>query len=134
MHIDQYKTEESEYQYKYNDVHYRDAKDLMCSCFLNFCGCGLPESAMDLVMNCLKLIDDHHTAMTRDEWKEHYKTWCAEVEKVLPGDGLQYFMWYWLDAMGLTEHGSSVPGWLTEKGKWVLSDLQEIKAQRTEEE
>ena len=30
-----------------------------------------------------------------------------------------------LDEKGLTEHGSCIPGWLTEKGKHLLDDLNE---------
>lgn len=34
----------------------------------------------------------------------------------------------WMDDLGLTEHGSSVPGWLTEKGEsfLLLADMLEV--------
>jgi len=36
---------------------------------------------------------------------------------------LMYFMWYWFDKEELTEHGGSVPGWLTKKGLGMLNKL-----------
>lgn len=42
-------------------------------------------------------------------------------------------MWYWLDNKGYTEHGGSVPGWLTEEGWKLLEDLEELMAEAAPE-
>lgn len=66
------------------------------------CGCGSPEAWAQFLLNVLS-----DPSQTRGM-----------------DDGLRYFVLYTLDAMGLTEHGSSVDGWwLTEKGREVQSAL-----------
>lgn len=47
------------------------------------------------------------------------------IARVLPSDGVRYFVLYLLDHWDLTEHGGSVGGsWLSEKGRDVLAVLR----------
>lgn len=77
-----------------------------------FCGCGSPESALEAlhkILRCLPLYE-------RDNQEA--------FEKLVPDDGVQYFILYVLDEMKLTEHGGSVGGcWLDDRGKDLLGAL-----------
>jgi len=75
--------------------------------YLGFCGCGDPTSAMILIRDILNSIKEGGTDQT-----------------LFPSDGLYYFMLYWLDDKGFTEHGTSIHGcWLTDLGKEILNDI-----------
>jgi hypothetical protein len=82
-----------------------------------FCGCGSPETVVKLVRDALAAIK----ARSDGEFKEDYL-----VPVLGPLDSpTRLFFLYWLDAVGLTEHGGSVYGsWLTDKGKQVLELLR----------
>lgn len=52
---------------------------------------------------------------------------CADVDDDHFGnEASAQFFFYWADRAGLTEHGTAIPGWLTEKGETVLAELEEI--------
>lgn len=97
---------------------------------LGFCGCGCREAALELVLEVLELI-----SMKRPSGYEAGRAWYREVykpaeDKAFSGAqaGLRYFVWYTLDDKEITEHGGSVPGWLTHKGMSLLADLRSLKA------
>jgi len=80
---------------------------------LNFCGCGNPDTQMQFLRDVLRAINRRSEGNT---WKEDTK----KIEALLPGALGQFYL-YWLDSMGITEHGGSIGGdWLTEKGKELL--------------
>lgn len=82
-----------------------------------FCGCGVPQAAITTIHECLKRIK-YHTDDTQYS-KEGYENLNA-----YPTDeGSRYIIWYLLDAKGFTEHGGSVPGWLTPEGYDLLKKL-----------
>lgn len=79
---------------------------------LRFCGCGLPEDALDVVRSVL----EHFADKDRD--------WRIEWGADLP-DGVQVLVLYTVDGAGLLEHGGSVYGsWLTPAGERFLAVLQ----------
>jgi hypothetical protein len=94
---------------------------------LGFCGCGDPEAALAYVRSALRLIVGLH----RDDptpWDEKYRRYREHAHTLFHGDrGTELFMWYFLDDKGLTEHGTSVPGWLTPLGNDVLEDLESFE-------
>jgi hypothetical protein len=68
------------------------------------CGCGNPEEGVALIHEVLKLHPpyDHR----------------AELEAILPSDGIQMVVLGLIDDVGLNEHGGSIGGsWLTPLGE-----------------
>lgn len=109
--------------YEYDGVWYEDEENLLVSGFCNFCGCGRPEESLDYVYKALQ-----HVQNLQDKvWKnlDTYDNWSKQEKKLFPIKGSAYFMYYWLDNMEFTEHGGSVPGWLTSKGKELLELIEE---------
>lgn len=124
MHIDKFKREDG--YFTEDNVHYEDAESLIQIEMLGFCGCGNPDDAAEYVRKVLQNIQD------RDKVSKGitFDDWWKQVNELFPINGSAYFMWYFLDSKGFTEHGNSVPGWLTEKGKQLLEDLTEIATQK----
>lgn len=117
MHIDKYLQPDGYYILD-NDLHCGTATSAIVEYYeLGFCGCGDNESALIYLKDCLELIK----LKTNDNLS--YQDWKIKVAEVIPTEGSQYFMWYYLDSKGLTEHGGSVPGWLDIKGTQLLEDL-----------
>lgn len=116
LYIDKFKREDG--YYNKDDCYYEDAESYIGTEILGFCGCGRPQTAMEYVRASLQNVSDKRN-MTYDEW-------AAEKKKLFTSDGQEYFMWYFLDNKGLTEHGGSVPGWLTVDGEELLHDLTEL--------
>jgi hypothetical protein len=130
MTIDRYLTESGEYMK--DDVWYPDEESILIAEYnLGFCGCGLPEAALMFLLLNLEYIDFRMIGPDSFKDKEGSNAHWAKVNEIesdiYPQYGSNYFVWYYLDNKGLTEHGGSVPGWLSEKGKLLLSDLREFK-------
>ena len=121
MHIDSYKNYIGDYVMPNGDVC-GNAEAALTS-LLGFCDCGAPDSAMKYVRDALQLVDDRKKKLWEGEIT--YEQWREYVGAVLQSEGAEYFMWYWLNEKGFTEHGVSVPGWLTPDGEEMLSDLNE---------
>lgn len=119
MHIDKFKTDSG--YIDSSGCAYDDAESFIASAILGFCGCGDNLSALHYVRSALQLIQDLKTKVWANEIT--YDTWRVSVSEVFNSTGAEYFMWYFLDDKQLTEHGGSVPGWLTKKGQELLSDL-----------
>lgn len=123
MNIDKYKNEDG-IGYTYKDCYHKDAESLILCGILDFCGCGMPDEALEFIRQALQLVYDlkskvHTDQITFEEWK-------AQARLLFKSDGGEYFTWYVLDQKEFIEHGSAVPGWLTEKGLELLSDLNEL--------
>jgi len=101
-------------------VYHSTPQDFICS-QLNFCGCGTPNAALRHVRDALREIRDW--SAERKDWPEH----VARCRAIYGSDGAEYFMYYFLDHHELTEHGGAVPGWLSEKGKQLLVDLDGLE-------
>jgi hypothetical protein len=92
---------------------------------LGLCGCGRPEEVLRYVLDALRLV-----AMRGPSEYDGHRAWYdaeyrPRVDDLFGGNtGAEYFMWYMLADKDLTEHGGSVPGWLTALGEEVLADLE----------
>lgn len=76
--------------------------------FLGFCGCGLPDDAIDALFRYLIALSQE----TEDYDPEQF-------DQVTTDQGVLTLLHYVMDSNKITEHGGSVPGWLTRKG-WML--------------
>ena len=85
----------------------------------NFCGCGKSDEALAFIKKGLEHIRG------RSEVED-----SAIIEKneraVFGSEGAAAFFYYWADRERLIDHGSSVPGWLDEKGENLLLKLTEL--------
>lgn len=95
---------------------YTDKAGFLHSGFLGWCGCGCPEIADLYLLSILEAYVDKETG----QWDRFPAIFGGE-------NGAMYFALYTLDVMGLTEHGSALPGWLTNKGRDALDMLREIR-------
>ena len=94
-----------------DDCYYDGAVEFVQCCMLGFCGCGDPVSNLKYVLSMLELVARRgRGAETAADW----------------------FFYYWLDANGYTEHGSSLPGWLTPSGRDLIGVLREALGVATE--
>ena len=73
---------------------------------MGFCCCGQPEMVLAYVRDVLRDIKNQS---------------CPDKDSAPT-----YLVWYWLDSKDFTEHGGSVPGWLTDKGRDLLADLETL--------
>jgi hypothetical protein len=97
---------------------------------LEWCGCGNPDEVLAFMRDVLQVMHDRSEG-NRSEGPNvpfEQSAWRSGTDKLnamLPGMlGLSYL--YMLDALDLTEHGSTIGGsWLTEKGKEVLALLSD---------
>lgn len=90
---------------------------------LGFCGCGMPVDATEYVLAVLEHIDRLKTHV----WEKAltWEQWNAEGDTIFTNDGAAYFAYYVMAEKGLTEHGGSVPGWLSEKGYAMVARIKE---------
>lgn len=84
-----------------------------------FCGCGCLSMSIKFVRDILNCYEDE------EGLSPHLK--LDKAKEVCCNDNITDFMLHWLDAVELTEHGSSVYGsWLTEKGKALRDYLKKV--------
>ena len=95
--------------YDYDDVLYGDLLLALHSGVLKFCGCGRPEDNVKYVLDGLKIMEETSHLPYRDKK-------CIRREHFGSG-GAEYFFYYTMDILELTEHGGSVPGWVSPEGK-----------------
>lgn len=127
MHIDKYKTGKMMFwgpEYMDEEgISYDGAEQFLQVKFLNHCACGRPFENIKYVGKVLRHI--HNLKELVWEKKTSYEDWEKEGEEIGSSDAL-YFAYYCLDELGLTEHGGSVPGWLTQKGIEFMEDAEEL--------
>lgn len=110
--------------YEYDGCSYNGLEEVLINGVVGFCGCGRPDDALKYIHDGLRLIDDLELAVSESnsfERNSSYDDWRYEVEKHFKSSEAEYFFYYVMDVLGLTEHGGSVPGWLSDKGKAFLS-------------
>lgn len=106
---------------------YETAEDFYQTKVFGFCGCGHPNGNLEYVRDGLAHIGKERPEnMGQEEHSRWFDQWVNEGLEIFGNEKSRYFFFYWCDTNELTEHGGSVPGWLTEKGKQALSDLREI--------
>ena len=93
------------------ECYWRTLEDAIWGGVLGFCCCGEPERGLKRLRSILEAVELWLKYDTRPEYYEDDDV----------------FHLYVLDKMGLTEHGTSVYcSWLSEKGKDILTVLQNI--------
>lgn len=102
------------------------SRDAYIEMLLGFCGCGAPEAAREYVRERMRLVYDFHD---QQETQSALALLRNGEAALFQSPGERYFFWYWLDEKGYSEHGGSVPGWLTREGKVMLAALEWLKAQ-----
>jgi len=104
-------------------VHYDDTTSLM-QAVLGFCCCGDPDENLLFVADGLRYIE----------------RWYSAYPLTLNDDGpfgnavTAQFFYYWAGSKGYTEHGSSIPGWLTPEGEELLAALESMGDLKEESE
>lgn len=128
MFVDKFKLDNG--RYYYDECSYENETDLILSGFFKFCGCGLPEKALryikDVMIHIQQLQEYHLSKSPGDEFADFYSGWELRGETLYGNEGAKYVIWYVLDNTGMTEHGASVPGWLTPLGEDILQDIKDI--------
>ena len=117
MTFDKFKNDEG---YTIDGIFYGDAEDVLGS-RMKFCGCGDPDVALRYTRDILTLIE-RQTADILSKTESD-----SSLKDYFHSDGERWFVFYMLDSLDLTEHGTSVSmgGWLTQDGKNLLADLNE---------
>jgi len=107
------------------------AGDLLQAGLLGFCCCGMPDENLRYVLGGLELIESLRSSpQGKVEWSAWWEEHKARELRHFGSERAAYFFYYWCsDPAKLTEHGSGVPGWLTEKGKAMLDLLREWDVQ-----
>jgi hypothetical protein len=124
MNIDKYRQEDGTYLDEEGITH-ENAVDFLCS-KLNFCGCGQPEEGLYYVLKSLRYID-----LLKDVWNKKMSNELYCNKSPFNSEGEEMFVRYILDHLGFTTHGGGVGGaWLEDKGKELLSDLEELFKKR----
>ena len=89
-----------------------------------YCSCGSTEDMLEYVASLLRRMENRTIAQRENRAHD-------------PSDEFDYEDWpgmfalYVLDTLGLTEHGVSVRcSWLTDKGRELMEDVEELKAKR----
>lgn len=129
MTLDEFKQPDD--WYKFDGCDYETAEDLLQTGFLGFCGCGDPEGNLEYIRSALEILAERFPRIPdreREQWDTWYKQHGERVLAHFGNDRSAYFFYYWADRNRLTEHGGSVPGWLTDKGKHFLKVLSEHKS------
>jgi len=94
---------------------------------LRFCACGDPATLLRHLrdaMRALKVQSDSWRDKPIGNWTPEDQERSDVTRKALGEGALYWATAYLLDAAGLTEHGGSVPGWLTPKGVEFLTALE----------
>jgi hypothetical protein len=128
MNIEKFKKVDDGCYYDESECCYENAVDFIQSSLFGFCGCGDPDENLIYIRDSLRLFRDFPYDAKQENWESYYKRYREAVDKQFGSEKSEYFMWYWLDSKGYTEHGGCLPGWLTESGKELLEDLEEITA------
>lgn len=85
--------------------------------YIGFCGCGI-DGDLEFILTGLDVISI--------SWPERQK---LELEHFGSDIAAQFF-YKWCNAKELTEHGGSVPGWLSDKGRDLKKAIKLAIAQR----
>ncbi len=101
-------------------IEYDTLPQYLQSGVLEFCGCGRPGNNLNYIRKGLAILRDFY-----DTESINYDEFKKLVDDLYHDSDNAYFFWYWCDKEGYTEHGSSLPGWLTDEGQKLLSQLEE---------
>lgn len=104
-----------------NDCQWDDLEGFLQGYILDFCLCGDPEINLSLIYDLLTFlkersnIDDKTTGF--ENWLNLYRLreqFLIKYVKDNPKAFLNFF-WYVMAKKNITEHGSSIPGWIDDE-------------------
>lgn len=126
LNIDRYKQADGSYKMytlngDYQGMSYTEPEAFIQEEILKFCGCGCAEDNLMYIRDVLEHINTRYV-----EPKITYEQWKENAKKIFSSSGQEYFIYYFLAREGFTEHGGSVPGWLSVEGSELLEDLNTI--------
>ncbi len=107
---------------------------------LGFCGCGIPDETRMYVEEGLSIIESiadfnrENTDLFSAAYDAFHKAKRERIHARFHSMESWYFFLYWCDAEKLIEHGSSLPGWLTDKGSNLLSLLRQVRSDNNQKE
>ena len=92
-----------------------------------FCGCGVTGTMLRWIYAYLvSCTITSRKGFDAENWSLQLKR-KLRVERWI-GDDLYWFLAYWADSHGYTEHGSGIRGaWLTEDGHRVMKALKRVQ-------
>jgi hypothetical protein len=106
-----------------NELYHETAEDALSSVF-GFCGCGAPELALAYMGRVMRAIQN---LQGDGSFEDRHAAYEEASNALFHGDdGARYVAYYLLAERGLTEHGGSVPGWLSDRGVGVLFDIEAL--------
>jgi hypothetical protein len=82
----------------------------------------VPGNNLNYIRKGLTLLRDFYNSESIN-----YEEFKRLVDELYHDSDNAYFFWYWCDKEGYTEHGSGLPGWLTEEGEQLLVQLEECR-------
>ena len=103
-----------------------NAQHYLMGYVFGFCLCGMPYETLKYIRGGLELVDGY---VHNDDYDAHEKR-CSDY---FGSYGQRYFFYYWCDKMGYSEHGGSVPGWLSKEGKDLLAILRGMNLEDEDE-
>lgn len=125
-----YETKEGMYLDEEGACH--ESSELLIQCgLLGFCACGSPGENLEYVLGGLELINEIQDRDAPADLSERRKFYEEINARSLAHHGnlnAERFFYYVADSEGWTEHGSVVPGWLTDYGLHLLALLREWNA------
>jgi hypothetical protein len=92
---------------------------------MQWCGCGEPNGAMELLGEVLEVLAWKFDLKT-EIWESFYARYSDKLEQLVrykTDYRLACTYFYILESAELTEHGGSVPGWLTDEGEELLKNI-----------
>lgn len=103
-----------------NGIEYDTLPEYLQIGVLDFCACGRPGNNLNYIRKGLAILRDFYNSESIN-----YEEFKRLVDELYHDSDNAYFFWYWCDKEGYTEHGSGLPGWLTEEGEQLLAQLEE---------
>jgi len=127
LHINKYYSHDDRTYIDPTGCHWDNPQEFIQGYMFGFCCCGEPNHALSLVRDVLRHIKNVREKVYESElsFGDAWKQWEQEGKKIC-GERELYFVYYFLHLKNLTEHGGSVPGWLTDAGEELLHDLDAI--------
>lgn len=99
---------------------------------IGFCTCGRREQNLEYVLKGLLIIGELAfvyeplSVVTLSDWN-------SVRDSHFGNEAAAYFFFYWAASKGYTEHGGSVPGWLTAEEEDLIKELKDWSSYRNYE-
>lgn len=111
--------------YEYEGLFYQDAEDFLNIALLHGCGCGNPDENILYVLKGLELLEPKCSSNDRKAILAFYDARRTKEVTHFGSRAAAQFFHYWATREGYLEHGTSIPGWLTEKGHTLVALLRD---------